>query len=100
MLAVIVSVVIRPEHEERFLTAITRQAALSLSEEEGCLRFDIVRDREDANHFLLYEIYGDDAAFYERHRSTAHFAEWAAEADVVLAEPRTTTVATLIGDDA
>jgi (4S)-4-hydroxy-5-phosphonooxypentane-2,3-dione isomerase len=65
---------VRPEKDEQFLTAIEANAQASRTE-PGCRRFDVVRDNVDPNHYILYEIYDDEAAF-QAHRATAHFAEW------------------------
>jgi quinol monooxygenase YgiN len=43
----------------------------------GCLRFDVLQDQADENHFYFYEVYRDTAA-HEAHSKTPHFARWAA----------------------
>ena len=60
---------------------------------------------DDPAAYLLYEIYVDEPAFFEAHRATPHFAEWAAVAAQVLDGERVTTLATpvvlhLIGEAA
>ena len=82
MLALIVSVRIKPDKRQRFLEAIEDDAISSERDEPGCLRFNVLQDEADENHFYLYEIYRDKQAF-EAHRQTPHlkrFAEMAAEA--------------------
>jgi (4S)-4-hydroxy-5-phosphonooxypentane-2,3-dione isomerase len=69
----------------RFLEAIQENAAASLRDEPGCVRFDVVQDNDDANHFMLYEVYADAAAF-EAHRAAPHFPRWREAAAVCLRE--------------
>ena len=75
MIALVVTIASPPEHRDRFLEAIAEQAAASLEREPGCLRFDICAVADDENRFILYEIYAD-AASYEAHGQTEHFARW------------------------
>ena len=42
-----------------------------MSDEPGCVRFDVFRDDADENRYLLYEVYADEAAF-EDHLATPH----------------------------
>ena len=94
MLIVMVSMRVRAGEQARFLAAIERQAGLSLRTEPGCLRFDVLRMIDDPAAYLLYEIYVDEPAFFEAHRATPHFAEWAAIAAEVLDGERVTRLAT------
>jgi (4S)-4-hydroxy-5-phosphonooxypentane-2,3-dione isomerase len=73
--ALVVGIETPPESRDRFLEAIAEQAAASLEREPGCLRFDVCSVVEDENRFVLYEIYADAAA-YEAHGQTEHFARW------------------------
>lgn len=41
--------------------------------EPGNFRFDVLRDPEDENHFVIYEAFADEAAV-NAHRQTAHYA--------------------------
>ena len=75
MLALVVWIVCPPEHRDRFLEAISAQAAASLEREPGCLRFDVCALADDETRFVLYEVYADQAA-YEAHGTTEHFAVW------------------------
>ena len=76
MFTVIVSLQVRPEATERFLKTIRDNAHATLGHEPGCLRFDVHRSVEDPQHFLLYEIYRDEDAFYTGHRNAAHYPAW------------------------
>jgi autoinducer 2-degrading protein len=75
MFVLIVDLAVRPGMHEQFLRAITANASASLSDEPGCLRFDVMRATGDLDRFVLYELYVDEAAF-EAHRATPHFARW------------------------
>lgn len=66
---------IKPEFSEAFATAVTRQAVNSKTNEADCLQFDVGRSGDDPNHFFLYEVYTNAAAF-EAHRKTPYFAEF------------------------
>lgn len=79
MFAVVVELHVRPRKREEFLVAAAENSAASVRDEPGCLRFDVVQDRDDPDHFFFYEVYVDEAAF-EVHRSTPHFPRWRAAA--------------------
>jgi (4S)-4-hydroxy-5-phosphonooxypentane-2,3-dione isomerase len=80
VIALFVTLDVRPALRERLLAAITTQGAASLEREPGCVQFDICVDNADPNRVLLYEIYEDEAAF-DAHGKTPHFAVWRAAAD-------------------
>jgi quinol monooxygenase YgiN len=75
VIALVVQIEAPPENRDRFLGAIGEQAAASLEREPGCLRFDVCEVVDDPSRFVLYEIYADAAA-YEAHGQTEHFARW------------------------
>jgi autoinducer 2-degrading protein len=55
--------------------------------EPGNLRFDILRDPEDATRFLIYEVFVDaDAA--AAHKAAAHYLAWRDRVAPMMAEPR------------
>ena len=54
---------------------VSRNAAASLRNEPGCLRFDVVEIRDEGAAFMLYEIYANEHAFAE-HLKTPHFQEF------------------------
>ena len=95
MIAMWVKVRIKPEMREKFLKAIEVDALGSERDEPGCLRFDVLQDQADENHFYFYEVYRDEAAFQE-HGKAPHYARWSAVRNEVLVEPpqatRTTTL--------
>jgi autoinducer 2-degrading protein len=85
MFTLVVDLNVKPEMRERFPAAIEENAAASLRDEPGCLRFDVVEDNDDPNHFLLYEVHADESAF-QAHRAAPHSPRWRAAAAVCLRE--------------
>jgi (4S)-4-hydroxy-5-phosphonooxypentane-2,3-dione isomerase len=80
VIALFVTLHVRPGHRERLMAGITAQGATSLVREPGCLQFDVCVDTADPDRVLLYEVYEDQAAF-EAHGQTPHFAVWKTVAD-------------------
>ena len=76
MFTVLVHLQVRPEALEAFVEGIGVNARASLRDEPGCLRFDVHQQVDDPHRFVLHEIYTDERAFYEAHRSTVHHAGW------------------------
>ena len=72
MVVLQVSVQVKPKHVSEFLEVVRYDAEHSEKDEPGCLRFDVIQDWDDPNHFYLYEIYRDEAAL-QAHRQTPHF---------------------------
>jgi autoinducer 2-degrading protein len=64
-----------PAERENYLAAIKENGAAA-AREPGCRRFDILNLASDPNHFLLYEVYDNEAAF-KAHRETEHFKKYA-----------------------
>ena len=99
MLVNLVKVRIKPEQRQRFLQAIEHDALASERNEPGCLRFNVIQDRSDANVYYFYEVYKDDAAL-EAHRATPHFDVWrAASAEVLDGQPERTQCETVFPTD-
>jgi (4S)-4-hydroxy-5-phosphonooxypentane-2,3-dione isomerase len=69
---------ILPAERDNFLAAIKENGAAAVTE-PGCKRFDILNLGTDPNHFLLYEVYDNEAAL-RAHRETDHFKKFAAAA--------------------
>ena len=82
MLAIWVKVRIKPNMRDKFLKAIEEDALGSERDEPGCLRFNVLQDRNDANVYYFYEVYKDQAAI-EAHRAAPHYAVWRAAADTL-----------------
>jgi quinol monooxygenase YgiN len=75
VLALVVSLQVRPGHRDAFLAAITENAERSFSDEPGCRYFDVTVDTADDHRFVFYELYTDRAAM-DAHRAAPHFAAW------------------------
>jgi quinol monooxygenase YgiN len=75
MLVLLVTVRVKPEHLGEFLPAARDNAEYAVADEPGCLRFDIIQDRDDKHLFRFYEVYTDDAAL-AAHRQTPHFKKY------------------------
>lgn len=87
MLAIWVSVRVKPERRDDFLRAIEEDGRGSRDDEPGCLRFDVLQDRDDPDRYYFYEVYRDEAAL-EAHRAAPHYQVWAAAVqDGVLTGP-------------
>ena len=80
MLVNLVKVRIKPQQRQRFLQAIEHDALASERDEPGCLRFNVLQDKTDADVYYFYEVYKDQAAL-EAHRAMPHYAVWRAVAE-------------------
>jgi (4S)-4-hydroxy-5-phosphonooxypentane-2,3-dione isomerase len=81
-----VHVHIKPDNREDFIAASLENARNTI-QEEGNLRFDVLQQADDANRFLLYEVYRDEAGA-KAHKATAHYARWAETVKDWMAEAR------------
>ena len=86
MIILHVTVQVKPEHAAEFVAAVRYDAEHSEQDEPGCLRFDVMQDRDDANRFYFYEVYRDEAAL-AAHRDTPHFKYYAEQTKNWLAAP-------------
>ena len=75
MLALLVTIRIKPGHREAFLDALLGDARGSVQDEPGCLRFDVLLDDDNPNQIHLYEVYRDEQAL-EAHRQAPHYVKW------------------------
>jgi quinol monooxygenase YgiN len=83
MFSLVVQMEVRPGRREEFLAGMAANAEASVRDEPGCLRFDVCSVEGDEHRFLLYELYRDAAAF-EAHKASPHFAQWRTVAAQVL----------------
>ena len=83
MLVVLVQVTVRKEVLAEFERAILANADGARSREPGCVRFDVSQKEDDPTAWLFYEVYKDAAAF-ESHRASPHFAAYQEVADKAL----------------
>jgi (4S)-4-hydroxy-5-phosphonooxypentane-2,3-dione isomerase len=86
MLIVHVHVHVKPEFIEAFREA-TIQNAQSSVREAGIARFDVIQQLDDPSHFVLVEVYRNDAAA-KAHKETAHYSVWRDAVASMMAEPR------------
>lgn len=77
-LALVVTLDIDPDRTDDFLTAMEDDVMGSRNKtlDPGCLRFDLLRDRDDPNRYYFYEAYTNDNAL-AYHKTTQHFQSWA-----------------------
>lgn len=70
--AILVEFVVRHEDRARARALILENAAASLANEAGCVRFDVLEDTADSCRFVLYELYRN-AADFDDHLQSLHF---------------------------
>ena len=73
MYVVCIHVRVKPEHREEFVRASLENARQTI-QEPGNLG-STCREADDADRFVLYEVYRDEAGM-EVHKATAHYAAW------------------------
>ena len=98
MLAVWVTVKIKPELRQEFLNAIEVDAIGSERDEPGCARFNVLQDMEDENVYYFYEVYKDEAAV-AAHRAAPHYAVWKAAAHTLDGTPERIETRAVIPSD-
>ncbi len=89
LLIVHVDVAVVPDSVDAFLAATQENAAASRAE-PGVVRFDVLADRSDPNHFVLVEGYRDEAAA-AAHKDTAHYQTWRDTVAPMMERPREST---------
>jgi quinol monooxygenase YgiN len=87
MLIVNVHVRVKPEFSEAFEAATLANARASV-QEPGIARFDILRDQNDPQHFLLTEVYRTPEA-PAQHKETEHYRIWKETVAGMMSSPRT-----------
>lgn len=87
MLIQMVSIKVKEGHAVEFLEAF-RINYEGTRREPGNLRFDVLRDPQDENTFLIYEVF-QSAEALEEHRKTEHYKECVRIIDPILDGPRT-----------
>jgi (4S)-4-hydroxy-5-phosphonooxypentane-2,3-dione isomerase len=83
MLVVLVQVTVKTEMLAEFERAILTNADAASTREPGCVRFEVSQQEDDPARWLFYEVYKDAAAF-EAHRASPHFAAYQQVADKAL----------------
>ena len=98
MFVLVVSLRVKPGKDRQFLAAIEANAAASRRDEPGCRRFDVLRDNDDPQRYLRYELYDDEAAF-QAHRAMPHFPVWRRAAPECVDEQVNTATTLLFSGD-
>ena len=75
MIVVTVLFTIDPSHVDAFRVAVLQHAKNSLTQEQGCKRFDVAADPDNPQRFFLYEVYDDHAAL-EAHRKADYLDQF------------------------
>ena len=86
MLIVHVHVRVKQGFAEEFRKATIQNAQASIRE-PGIARFDVIQQLDDPNHFVLFEVYRNEAAT-KAHKETPHYAVWRDAVAPMMAEPR------------
>jgi quinol monooxygenase YgiN len=86
MLVVHVHIHVKPESVQAFLAATEANARESLKE-PGIAQFDLLRQSDSDNRFILVEGYRDADA-PARHKETVHYKTWRDTVAPMMAEPR------------
>ena len=86
MIVKVVTIFIKPEFVEDFITATIENHKNSV-QEPGNIRFDVVQCSTDPTRFLLYEAYESEEAS-EAHKQSAHFAKWLDTITDMMTKPR------------
>jgi quinol monooxygenase YgiN len=86
---------LKPGTSERFRSLIVENARASVRDEPGCRQFDVVTPNGESDRVLLYEIY-DDAAAFEAHKRTPHYAVFDRESAALVAA-KAVTLGRLVG---
>jgi len=70
----LVHIHVKPEYRDAFIAATLENARNSI-QEAGVVRFDVLTQADDPNHFTLYEVY-KAAEDHAKHRETKHYQVW------------------------
>merc|ERR1719159_1429817 len=75
-IAFVLEVEIKEEHVEEFIQVMKADASGSRAE-PGCLRFDLLQDKENPCKFITYEVFESQEAM-NAHREMPHVKAWGA----------------------
>lgn len=87
MFIVVVQVHVVPDGIDAFERATLENARASLRE-PGIARFDVIRQQDDPQRYLLIEVYRNAEA-PAAHKETAHYQKWRDTVAPLMASPRT-----------
>ena len=80
--------------QEEFLNLVVENSRASLTNEPGCLVFDVLQTAACPTDIVLYEIYTDRAAF-DLHLAAPHFHEFDAACQSLVRSKRVTELSLL-----
>lgn len=94
MIVRIITVHVKPECRLQFEeeTRLNHEGSVL---EPGVLRFDVLRDADAPNRYILYEVYHDHEAT-EAHKQTAHYARWKECVSDMMSAPREATTCEVV----
>jgi (4S)-4-hydroxy-5-phosphonooxypentane-2,3-dione isomerase len=72
--AILGIITVKPAHLDEFVEHVRNHARNSLRE-PGCVRFDVLQDRDDPLTVVLYEVFRSEADL-DRHRAQGHYKRW------------------------
>ena len=90
MFAVVVTFQVNLADWDAFMPLMHANAATSLTQEDGCHRFDVCTDPARPCEVFLYELYTDAAAF-ELHLDSAHFKSFDTVVNAMIASKSVAT---------
>ncbi|HUF87154.1 MAG TPA: putative quinol monooxygenase [Thermohalobaculum sp.] len=83
-IALVVEIELAPGRKDAFLARALAHRETVLSNEPGCLRFDLLTADEDDAMVFLYEVYADAAAL-ETHFGTPYMKQYLADTGPMIA---------------
>jgi autoinducer 2-degrading protein len=86
MIILLVQVHVKADAVSAF-EAATEDNAVNSRLEAGVVRFDVLRQRDDATRFVLVEVYRDERAATS-HKTTGHYLRWRETVADFMAAPR------------
>ncbi len=86
MIVTCVYIRLKPGAADRFISATVKNHRESVKE-PGNLRFDLIRESEDPDRFMIYEAYESEEAA-AAHKATPHYLEWREKVADLMGEPR------------
>ncbi len=86
MIVTCVTVYVKEEHIEDFISATVRNHEGSI-QEAGNVRFDVLQCTDDPTRFMLYEAYASEEAA-KAHKDTEHYSKWREAVAPWMARPR------------
>ena len=75
MYVVISSRPVKAGYKEQFVKELVEVARISVNEEPGCLRLDVIQDGADPNRVWVYEVFKDRAAL-QTHIQLPHYIKY------------------------